>query len=266
MSHFAHFVTIVLSLSGETAFGQNCGCAPNLCCSKWGYCGLGDLYCDEGCQSGPCYDEPSRNISAADIVTDAFFNGIADNGGPNCPGKEFYSRTVFLESLDPYPRFASGSNDVAKREIAAFFAHVTHETGSLCHIEEINGESYDYCDSGNTQYPCVPGKKYFGRGPIQLSWNYNYGAAGQSIGFDGLDFPDIVARDPVISFETALWFCMNNNCHNAITSGQGFGATIRAINGMECDGGNQATVNSRVKYFTNYCSQFGVEPGANLYC
>ncbi len=27
-----------------------------------------------------------------------------------------------------------------------------------------------YCDP--TTYPCKTGKKYYGRGPIQLSWNY----------------------------------------------------------------------------------------------
>ncbi|KAL6600625.1 hypothetical protein ACP70R_045425 [Stipagrostis hirtigluma subsp. patula] len=29
-------------------------CPDNQCCSKWGYCGLGPLYCGAGCQSGAC--------------------------------------------------------------------------------------------------------------------------------------------------------------------------------------------------------------------
>ena len=74
-------------------------------------------------------------------------------------------------------------------------------------------------------------KGYYGRGPIQLSWNYNYGPAGSSIGFDGLNNPETVATDPIISFRAALWFWMNN-VHSIILSGQGFGATIRAINGI----------------------------------
>ena len=72
---------------------------------------------------------------------------------------------------------------------------------------------------------------------IQLAWNYNYGAAGKSLGFDGLNNPDIVARDPVVSFKTALWFWMEN-CHWDFASGKGFGATTRAINGKECGRGN----------------------------
>ena len=92
----------------------------------------------------------------------------------------------------------------------------------LCYIEEIDGPSRDYCDESNTQYPCVPGKGYYGRGPLQISWNFNYGPAGESIGFDGLNEPETVATDNVISFKTALWFWMNN-CHHLIISGQGLG-------------------------------------------
>ncbi|KAI3504262.1 hypothetical protein L2E82_45510 [Cichorium intybus] len=134
----------------------------------------------------------------------------------------------------------------------------------LCHTEEIDGRSKDYCDRDNTEYPCAPNKGYFGRGPLQISWNYNYGSAGRSLGFDGLGNPDIVANDPMISFKTALWFWMGN-VHSVV--GQGFGATIRAINGdLECNGRNAGQVSSRVGYYVDYCNQFGVSPGPNLRC
>ncbi|XP_075478194.1 endochitinase At2g43590-like [Primulina tabacum] len=246
--------------AGKLAFGQNCGCASNLCCSQYGYCGSTAAYCGTGCRSGPCYG--ASGVSG--IVTDAFFNGIANGAGGGCEGKGFYSRSAFLTAAGSYPSFASGSNDVARREVAAFFANVAHETGSLCYINEINGATRNYCQA-STQYPCAAGKAYYGRGPLQITWNYNYLPAGQSIGFDGLNNPDIVASNNVISFKTALWFWMNN-CHNAITSGQGFGATIRAINGMECNGGNTGAVNSRVQYYRSYCSQLGVDPGPNISC
>lgn len=143
---------------------------------------------------------------------------------------------------------------------------ISHACTDFCYIEEIDGPSKDYCDETNTQYPCAPNKGYYGRGPIQLSWNFNYGPAGKSIGFDGLNNPEIVAEDPVVSFKTALWYWMNN-VHSVITSGQGFGATIRAINGaLECDGANPATVTARVGYYTDYCDQLGVAPGDNLRC
>ncbi|EEF31793.1 class IV chitinase, putative [Ricinus communis] len=104
----------------------------------------------------------------------------------------------------------------------------------------------NYCDESNTQYPCNPDKKYFGRGPIQLTWNYNYGPAGQDNNFDGLGSPETVPNDPVVSFKTALWFWMKN-AHPAVN--QGFGATIRAINGaIECNGGNPGAVQARIGY------------------
>ncbi|CAI9108586.1 OLC1v1008230C1 [Oldenlandia corymbosa var. corymbosa] len=259
-------VLVVASSFPQLSSGQNCGC-NGLCCSKWGYCGTGNDYCGSGCREGPCYSSGGGGGGGvASIVSDAFFNGIANQAGSWCEGKGFYTRSAFLSAASSYPAFGTtGSTDDAKREIAAFFAHVTHETGHFCYINEIDGASRNYCDSSNTQYPCVPGKGYFGRGPIQISWNYNYGAAGNSIGFNGLNNPEIVGQNNVISFKTGLWFWMNN-CHSVIKS-QGFGATIRAINGnLECNGANPGTVSARVGYYTDYCRQLGVDPGPNLRC
>ena len=79
----------------------------------------------------------------------------------------------------------------------------------FCYIEEIDGPSKNYCVEG-ARYPCIPGKGYYGRGPLQITWNFNYGPAGESIGFNGLNNPEIMANDPVISFKTAFWFWMKN--------------------------------------------------------
>ncbi|XP_059655025.1 endochitinase EP3-like [Cornus florida] len=256
---------ILLGSLPESVVGQNCGCAADQCCSRYGYCGTGNDYCGTGCQEGPCYVSPSSGVVVADVVTDPFFNAIIDVAAANCVGKNFYTRAAFLEAANSYSQFGTtGSVDDSKREIAAFFAHVTHETGHFCYTEEIDGPSKDYCDEDNTEYPCVTGKGYYGRGPIQLSWNFNYGPAGKAIGFDGLNNPDIVASDVLVSFKTALWYWMTF-VHPVI--GEGFGATIRAINGaLECDGGNPDTVNARVGYYTDYCNELGVAPGDNLRC
>lgn len=128
----------------------------------------------------------------------------------------------------------------------------------MCYIEEVGGASGNYCDETNTQYPCASRKGYYGRGPLQISWNYNYGAAGQSIGIDILNNPETVANDSVVSFKTALWFWMNN-IHPVM--GQGFGETIRAINAMECNGGNNVAAKARWSYYQNYCTQLGVSTG-----
>ncbi|CAN1135172.1 Endochitinase At2g43610, partial [Linum perenne] len=102
-------------------------------------------------------------------------------------------------------------------------------------VEEINRDTY--CDP-SPPYPCAQGKSYYGRGPLQLSWNYNYKDAGNANNFNGVQDPDIVARDPVIAWKTALWFW---------------------INGMECDGGNPAAVRVRVNYYKSYCQKFGIQ-------
>ncbi|GKV29193.1 hypothetical protein SLEP1_g38141 [Rubroshorea leprosula] len=135
---------------------------------------------------------------------------------------------------------------------------------NFCDIEEKDGASQDYCDETKTQYPCNPNKGYYGRGALQLTWNYNYGPAGSNIGFDGLNSPETVAKDPVIAFKTALWYWLTNVEQ---VTGKGFGPTIRAINGdRECDGKNLNSVNDRIGYYKQYCNQFGVSPGDNLSC
>ena len=129
------FLTIILAgiLSGiipTNVVGQICGCSEGLCCSKFGYCGTGDAYCGAGCQSGPCTSSGSNGASVPDIVTQAFFDGIINQAPAGCVGKSFFTRSAFLNALGSYPLFGTtGTTDDSKREIAAFFAHATHETG-----------------------------------------------------------------------------------------------------------------------------------------
>ncbi|XP_047335912.1 endochitinase EP3-like [Impatiens glandulifera] len=257
-------ILAVLFTSVTLAVAQNCGCAPGLCCSQFGFCGTDNQYCGRGCRAGPCTSGSGGGSSSlASVVTQSFFNSIINQASGTCAGKRFYTRSALLNAAGS-SKFPSGSGDDAKREIAAFFAHATHESGHFCFIEEINGASRDYCDRNNRQYPCNPSKKYFGRGPLQLTWNYNYGAAGKSVGFDGLNNPEIVSNNPDVSFKASLWF-WTTNVQSRFRSG-GFGDSIRAINSMECNGRSPNLVAARVRYYTDYCRRFGVSPGNNLSC
>jgi chitinase len=122
---------LLLSAAGPAA-AQNCGCRSNECCSQYGYCGTTSAYCGQGCQSGPCSGSGggTTGVPVESVVTAAFFNGIKSQAGNGCAGKSFYTRQSFLDGARANPNFGKGrSNDDAKREIAAFFAHVTHETG-----------------------------------------------------------------------------------------------------------------------------------------
>ncbi|CAL5021017.1 unnamed protein product [Urochloa decumbens] len=262
---------LLLLLAALAAFApasaQSCGCASGQCCSRFGFCGTGKGYCGTGCQSGPCDVPATNNVSVASVVTPAFFDALLAQAAPTCEANGFYTRDAFLAAAGYYPAFGrTGTVDDSKREIAALFGNANHETIKFCYIDEINGPSKNYCDPTNTQWPCQAGKGYYGRGPLQISWNYNYGPAGQSIGFDGLGDPDAVARSAVVAFRAALWYWMNN-VHESLVAGGGFGATIQAINGaLECNGKNPNAVNSRVGYYKQFCQDFGVDPGSNLTC
>ena len=128
------------------------------------------------------------------------------------------------------------------------------------------------CDRSQP-YGCPAGQTaYHGRGPIQLSWNFNYYAAGNALGIDLLNNPNLVSTNAAVSWETGLWYWMTGTgnagttSHNAIINGQGFGTTIRAINSIECNGGNTAQMQDRVNLYNRFTSILGVSPGGNLTC
>ncbi|MGW6444220.1 chitinase [Lentzea sp. NPDC055074] len=192
---------------------------------------------------------------------------------PSPPRNSFYTYTGLKNAMATFGTFAnSGDNTVKGQELAAFLANVSHETGALRYIEEIN-KTGDYCDE-RQPYGCPAGvKQYYGRGPIQLSWNFNYKAAGDALGINLLNDPGRVARDATVAWRTGLWYWMTQSGpgtmtpHNAMVNKRGFGQTIRSINGsLECDGKNPGTVESRVSKYRQFTSILGVAPGANLYC
>ncbi|MFB8774323.1 glycoside hydrolase family 19 protein [Streptomyces broussonetiae] len=203
------------------------------------------------------------------VVTEAQFNQMFPNRN------SFYTYSGLTAALGAYPGFANtGSDTVKKQEAAAFLANVSHETGGLVHIVEQNTANYPhYCD-WSQPYGCPAGQSaYYGRGPIQLSWNFNYKAAGDALGLPLLTNPWLVQNDASVAWKTGLWYWNTQTGpgtmtpHNAMVNGAGFGQTIRSINGsLECDGRNPAQVQSRVSTYQRFTQILGVAPGGNLYC
>jgi chitinase len=199
------------------------------------------------------------------ILGEGAFNAMF----PNRNG--FYTYAGLVNAAATFGAFAnSGDTAARQREVAALLANVGHETVDLVFIEEIN--KADYC-SPSGSCPCEPGRRYFGRGPLQLSWNFNYCAVGAAIGIDLRADPDRVARDPTVAWQTALWFWMTSGgagsrtAHDSMVNGNGFGETIRTINGaLECNGANPGAVQSRVNRYRAFCSLLGVDPGPNQGC
>ncbi|CAD5232246.1 unnamed protein product [Bursaphelenchus xylophilus] len=132
---------------------------------------------------------------------------------------------------------------------------------------------------------------YFGRGPLQLSWNYNYGQFSQFLHTHGIDVdllsnPNelLTKNDPPLAMLSAIWFYMTpqppkpsmhdimmGNWHpseknkRADYKGSVFGPTNLVINN-ECGGEDEETPggpkeNRRIKAFRWFCEKLGVEPG-----
>ncbi|WP_327257325.1 glycoside hydrolase family 19 protein [Streptomyces sp. NBC_01244] len=232
---------------------------------QWG------VWSDQGvCGGGgtPNPDPTTPNPSGF-VVSEAQFNQMFPNRNP------FYTYNGLVAALSAYPGFATtGDDTVKRREAAAFLANVSHETGGLVHIVEQNTANYPhYCDTSQS-YGCPAGQAaYYGRGPIQLSWNYNYKAAGDALGINLLANPYLVEQDPAVAMKTALWYWNTQNgpgtmtAHAAMVNGAGFGETIRSINGaLECNGGNPAQVQSRINTYQSFTQVLGVTPGNNLSC
>ncbi|KAG5582060.1 hypothetical protein H5410_052687 [Solanum commersonii] len=315
LSEFTAF-SLLFSLLLLTASAEQCGrqaggarCAAGLCCSNFGWCGNTNDYCGPGkcqsqCPSGPSPKPPTPGPgpSGGDIggvISNSMFDQMLKHRNDNaCQGKNnFYSYNAFINAARSFGGFGTtGDTTARKREIAAFFAQTSHETTGgwpsapdgpyawgYCFLRE-QGSPGDYCTPSG-QWPCAPGRKYFGRGPIQISHNYNYGPCGRAIGVDLLNNPDLVATDPVISFKSAIWFWMTPqspkpSCHDVITgrwqpSGAdraanrlpGFGVITNIINGgLECGRGSDSRVQDRIGFYRRYCGILGVSPGDNLDC
>ncbi|MGO4460625.1 glycoside hydrolase family 19 protein [Streptomyces sp. M-16] len=232
---------------------------------QWG------VWSDQGaCGGGGGTDpDPGTGNPSGFVVSEAQFNQMFPNRNP------FYTYNGLVAALSAYPAFANtGDDTVKRREAAAFLANVSHETGGLVYIVEQNTANYPhYCDASQP-YGCPAGQAaYYGRGPIQLSWNFNYKAAGDALGINLLANPYLVEQDPAVAMKTALWYWNTQNgpgtmtAHAAMVNGAGFGETIRSINGsLECNGGNPAQVQSRVSKYQSFTQLLGVTPGNNLGC
>ena len=195
-----------------------------------------------------------------------------------------YTYANFISAASWFPDFVNeGSVDDQKRELAAFLAQTSHETGGggvtggYCYTKELYCQANDCSNAYSAPsgiYPSTAGKIYYGRGAIQLSWNYNYGKASQELTGSAstlLNNPEIVATSDW-AFKTAIWYWMDNtetrpSPHRLITGlatgdtrGNTFAAVTNAINGgLECLGGpNQDKQDIRIAYYEKYVLDLGI--------
>lgn len=124
-----------------------------------------------------------------------------------------------------------GSINTCQRK-SAFLAQLAHESGQLVYMEELaSGEAYEgRTDLGNTQPG--DGKRYKGRGPIQLTGRANYRAAGKALGLDLEGNPELV-KTPAVGFRTSVWFWTTKGLNALADVGtlDAFRQITRRING-----------------------------------
>jgi len=113
--------------------------------------------------------------------------------------------------------------------VAAFLAQLAHESGEFRYMEELaSGEAYEgRKDLGNTQKG--DGKRYKGRGPIQLTGRSNYRLAGAALHLDLEGLPELAAT-PAVGFRVAGWYWTTHGC-NALADAGNFLGITKKING-----------------------------------
>jgi predicted chitinase len=120
---------------------------------------------------------------------------------------------------------------------AAFVAQLAHESAQLRFMEEIWGPipaqlryeppSRLAARLGNTEPG--DGRRYKGRGPIQITGRFNYRHYGELLDIDLVAAPERAA-EPDVAFETAGLFWQSNGL-NELADAQDFVALTRRING-----------------------------------
>ncbi|MDG1518257.1 MAG: glycoside hydrolase family 19 protein [Flavobacteriales bacterium] len=209
-----------------------------------------------------------------------------------------------------YSTFCNTGNDYNdKRELSAFLANITKETTggwvdpdpSKGASEQPNGShgswglhwlrelgpggnasaksSNCYTTGSTIDYQPAAGKCYYGRGPIQISYFYNYGNFSEFLYDDKslVSNPDLLEQDGELALLSAIWFwmtpqCPKPSCHqvmqeiydesatsysSAKMSKKGFLHTVNIINGdVECRGANAKPL-LRSKLYKYYMSLIG---------
>lgn len=116
---------------------------------------------------------------------------------------------------------------------AMFLAQVGHESGRLVYVRELWGptaaqQGYEgRADLGNTQPG--DGKRFMGRGLIQVTGRANYARAGAALNLPLLDQPELLEQ-PGNAALSAAWY-WNVHGLNALADAGDFETITRRING-----------------------------------
>jgi putative chitinase len=171
---------------------------------------------------------------------------------PNLP-------TAKLGAYWPYLNAAMQKYEInTPLRAAAFLAQLAHESGEFRWMEEIWGPTaaqrgYEgRADLGNTQQG--DGKRFKGRGPIQITGRDGYRRAGQALGIDLENNPDLASK-PEYAFQIAGWYWSSRNL-NALAD-QGTVSAFRQVT-KKINGGYNGW-DERFRYYQNARAALGLE-------
>lgn len=139
-------------------------------------------------------------------------------------------------------------------DIAAYSAHVAIESGQFVYVKEIHdGSNYEgRVDLGNV-YP-GDGRRFPGRGDIQLTGRDVARKAGTSIGMDFENNPSLMERDEYASLCSAYFWTQYKPYLPYLAKRGWFHATQIAVNG----GMNH--FNERLKFYNLNLTLFNLQP------
>ena len=117
--------------------------------------------------------------------------------------------------------------------ICAFVAQIAHESGRFVYVREIWGPTKAQAgyegrkDLGNT----TPGdgKRFLGRGLIQITGRNNYAALSKVLGVDLISDPTLLEQ-PFYAVASAAWFWNDRSLNKYADSGD-FNTITKRING-----------------------------------
>ena len=161
------------------------------------------------------------------MLTDAQLAAIM----PNMPAAR---RALFLPALNQTMQAYTISN---RLRAAAFLGQLAHEPGEFRFMEELWGPTtqqkrYEPPSDlatrlGNTQPG--DGKRYKGRGPIQITGRANYITCGEALALDLINQPELLEK-PQHACMSAAWFWASRGLNTLADAGQ-FDKITQRING-----------------------------------
>lgn len=142
----------------------------------------------------------------ADLPEDFLSRVVVHVGGAK--GKRQSANIAVLQPV--YAATLAAAGVASDGQVALFTGQIAVESDQLCAMAEYaSGAAYEGRDDlGNTEPG--DGRRFKGRGLIQLTGRANYTACGRALGIDLVWSPEL-AEDPIVGLRVALWFWTSHN-------------------------------------------------------